>query len=310
MIKPKSLVSIIMPAYNASLFIEETIQSVLAQTYINWELLVINDGSVDQTSAIVRKIADVRIILIEQENLGVACARNNGLSNAQGEYITFLDSDDLWSKEKLQKQVELFELNSYKNLGLIYTDYRCFSKNSANQCSCSDLNIYDKNDLYKSLLVKDFIGTLTVMIRAEIIQNIGIFNPNFFGTEDWDYWIRIAKAYPIAFIPQQLAYYRVHSLGISKNISRHLSEEYKILCTHVLDNVEVPINIKRLALLIWQGKKLRYEIKMRNYLLSLKLVKNMIIENLRSPYNYIYFLKITLITLFKNRKCNFVYSED
>ena len=120
------LVSIIMPAFNAAYFIQESIQSVLAQSFSDFELIVINDGSTDDTSALVQNVKDPRIILIEQENAGVAAARNNGIEVSRGKFIAFLDSDDLWSKTKIEKQVNL--LTSNPEIGLTYSDIFCFEK--------------------------------------------------------------------------------------------------------------------------------------------------------------------------------------
>lgn len=309
MIKNQILISIVMPAYNASLYIEETIQSVLSQTYTCWELLIVNDGSTDDTKdKILNYLSDARIKLINQENQGVAIARNNALAKAKGEYIAFLDADDLWHQTKLEKQVHYLHL--FPNLGLVFTDYTCFNKKISNHCLCSDLLIYDKDELPKSLLVKDFIGILTVMIRADVIGKIGVFNPVFFGTEDWDYWIRISHKFHIGFLSEPLAYYRVHALGISKNREKHLIEEFKVIEKHVLNDVALSKKLRALSLLIWQGKKLRYELQMRNYALSFKILKDIIINNFCFPSNYIYFVKVTCITLLKNYKCRCSYSKD
>ncbi len=118
------LVSVIMPAYNAEKYISKSIQSVLEQTYQNWQLIIVNDGSKDDTSSIIKCFDDKRIRLIEQENSGVSKARNTGIEYSDGEYIAFLDSDDIWLDKKLEVQVN-FMLNNL-NIVLSYMDYSSF----------------------------------------------------------------------------------------------------------------------------------------------------------------------------------------
>ena len=126
------LVSIITPAYNAAAYIAETIESVIAQTYTNWEMLIVNDCSKDNTAEIIQNYAakDKRIKLINlKQNSGAAVARNTAIQNAKGRYIAFLDSDDLWKKEKLQKQIQFMQQNGY---AFIYSSYEHFKGTKEN----------------------------------------------------------------------------------------------------------------------------------------------------------------------------------
>ena len=225
------LVSIIMPAYNAEKYILESIDSVIAQTYKSWELIVVDDGSVDSTSVVVRNFKDRRVKLIEQINSGVSKARNSGIENAKGEYITFLDSDDLWEKYKLEVQVS-YMLNN-PSVILSYTDYVSFI-NDGERVKNKQLYPFKIKSLKDRILVFNFIATLTVMVKSKILKDVGGFDIDLFGPEDWDLWIKISKMGGIGHIEKKLSLYREHEGGISKNKKRQLEEEYKILLRHVL----------------------------------------------------------------------------
>lgn len=218
------LISIIMPAYNAARTIKESIKSVLDQTYPQWELLVINDGSKDQTSAIVKLINDPRIILIEQENAGVASARNNGISKAQGEYIAFLDSDDLWMKNKLEKQLDFLQTN---DLSIVYSKTYCLFEDTNTVKDCFvDVNMGIKDA--QKILVFDFVPILTVMLHKKILDEIGTFDLKLQGTEDWDLWIRVLQRYSIGYIDEFLTIYRITPNSLSRNLEKHMYEELKV----------------------------------------------------------------------------------
>lgn len=288
----KPLVSIIMPAYNAEKTIKESIESVLTQTYQNWELLIVNDGSKDNTSSVVSSYDDVRIKLIEQVNGGVANARNNGLQKAQGEYIAFLDSDDLWTIDKLEKQINYFQENI--EVGLVYTDRKCFFENVDKAFDCEYKESIDIDDNYLRLLIYDYIATLTVMIKREVIVNVGLFDKELFGTEDWDLWIRIAKKYKIGHLKERLAYYREHDGGISKNFDRHSVEERKVIEKHVLNN-SIEKKVINLSLWVWYKKSLIHSLKQLkiinalNFFVKMFLLRPFSIQNIFFIFQYIRF---------------------
>ncbi len=225
----KPLVSIIMPAFNAEKTILESIESVLSQTYRNWELIVINDGSLDRTSAVVLAINDERLRLIEQENGGVAKARNNGINNAKGEYIAFLDSDDLWLEDKLEKQVSVLVVGKHV---MCYSKTWCF-RDSLNQISDSFVNIAMNFEDKDKILIYDFIPTLTVLISKEVLDEVGCFDETLRGTEDWDLWIRVLQKYEAIYLEEFLAKYRMSKTGLSGNLEKHIFEEEKVWEKHI-----------------------------------------------------------------------------
>ena len=225
----KPLVSIIMPAYNAEKTIVESIESVLRQTYRNWELIVVNDGSKDSTSEVVLAINDERVRLIEQENGGVANARNNGINNSTGEYIAFLDSDDLWVEEKLERQLGTIEGGEHK---MCFAKTWCFRENS-NQTSDCFVNVSLDFDDRDKILIYDFIPILTVLLAKDVLDEVGYFDETLRGVEDWDLWIRVLQKYDVVYLDEFLAKYRISSIGLSGNFEKHFIEEEKVWMKHI-----------------------------------------------------------------------------
>ena len=205
------LVSIITPAYNAAEYIAETIESVLAQSYPNWEMLIVNDCSKDNTAAIVQSYAakDKRIKLINlKQNSGAAVARNTAIRNAKGRYMAFLDSDDLWQKDKLQKQLSFMQQNGY---AFTFTAYEHFKDTKENIQSAVNI---PKSLNYKQALKGNQIGCLTVMLDRKQIQNIEFSKQRH---EDYILWLNILKQGITAYgLNESLALYRI---GNSKSIS-------------------------------------------------------------------------------------------
>lgn len=205
------LVSIITPAYNAAAYIAETIESVLNQTYQNWEMLIVNDCSKDNTAEIVQSYAakDKRIKLINlKQNGGAAAARNTAIKNAKGRYIAFLDSDDLWKKEKLQKQIQFMQQNEYAFTYISYEHFKETKENIQNQVQIQ------KSLNYQQALKGNQIGCLTVMVDKKQIPNIHFTTQKH---EDYILWLNILKQGITAYgIQESLALYRT---GNSKSIS-------------------------------------------------------------------------------------------
>ena len=204
------LVSIIMPSWNTERFIAETIQSVIDQFYTNWELLIVDDCSTDHTDDVVASFKDERIKYFKNEiNSGAALTRNRALREAQGEWIAFLDSDDLWTPEKLEKQIKFMKDNGYK---LSFTEYEKIDEDS------KKIGIYvsgpDKVNKHK-MYNYDYIGQLTMMYSAKefgLIQIKDIKKNN-------DYAIRLQlfkKPGCCAYLlKENLALYRVRKVSIS-----------------------------------------------------------------------------------------------
>jgi glycosyltransferase involved in cell wall biosynthesis len=213
--KPK--VSVILPTYNRAHLIDRAIRSVLSQTYQDFELIVIDDGSTDKTEEVVKSFNDSRIRYFQQNvNKGPAAARNIGIKAANGEYIAFQDSDDEWLPEKLEKQVEIIK-NVPHDVGVIYSDILRIYEDQTIGYWRSPTVIYGKIINQKSLDYQVMnLTILSTLIRKECFDHIGIFNEKFPQLEDLDLLIRILKNYHFIHIKEPLAKYYAME-GISSN---------------------------------------------------------------------------------------------
>jgi teichuronic acid biosynthesis glycosyltransferase TuaG len=198
------LVSIITPLFNAGSFIRETLDSVINQTYQNWELLIVDDGSTDNGPAIVESLAkeDPRIKLFHNAtNLGPAKTRNLAIEKASGRYIAFLDADDIWFPEKLTKQIEAMQKNGY---ALTYTSYQKITEGG------EMLGVIAVPDqvTYKKMLQSNFIACFTGIYDA---QQLGkVYMPDIMKRQDYGLWLKILKMTPFGYgLTEPLGYYRV-----------------------------------------------------------------------------------------------------
>jgi glycosyltransferase involved in cell wall biosynthesis len=269
------MVSVIMPAYNSEKTITESIKSVLCQTYKFWELIIINDGSTDNTENLIKSFNDNRIIYIYQNNKGVSAARNLGLTLSTGSYIGFLDSDDIWESNKLEIQINYFKNNN--EISMIHTDFMTF-KDSIDHCKYKKyIEPYNNiNTYFYRLLINDIIVTSSVILKKEVYDKVGLFDNSFYGVEDWDYWIRVSKNFNISYIDNCLTYYRENEAGISKNLKRQLNQEFLIRRKHLTFNV--PKNVIKLSEWQYLKKELYYIYTTKNlghtFLFYLKLIVN------------------------------------
>jgi len=204
--------SIITPIYNAELFLEGTLQSILEQTYTNWESILINDNSTDNSLKIAEKYAklDPRFKIINLgTSHGAAKARNIGIKAAQGRFIAFLDSDDLWDNDKLKKQINYMLVNK---VGFTYTNYSQFG-----EAPNSDVNIYaPKKVNYSQLLKANYIGCLTVVYDTS--EQGKFYFPLTKKRHDFALWLTMLKKFDYAHnVDKSLASYRVHGNSLSSN---------------------------------------------------------------------------------------------
>lgn len=198
---PLPLVTVIIPAYNYAQFISETLASVQAQTYQHWECIVVDDGSTDNTSAVVASFSrkESRVRVIRQENKGLAAARNTGIANSTGEYVQFLDADDLLESKKLERQIEFLEQHS--DVDIVYGDVRYFRTGNPEQLLFSQasenapwvvpLSAKGK-DVLLSMLRNNFMVVSSPLLRRSVISDVGPFDGVVKGVEDWEYWLRCA----------------------------------------------------------------------------------------------------------------------
>jgi glycosyltransferase involved in cell wall biosynthesis len=203
------LVSVVIPAYNASKWIAETLESVLRQDFRDFEVIVVDDGSTDDTARVVTGFGE-RVCFIRKNNGGTGSARNVGIRAARGEYIAFVDADDLWTKEKLRLQVDLL-----KRMGLawVYCDAFVFDDASGERMyRFRNLARQYDGDILERLFLGNFIPSPTVVIRKSVFENVGFFSQIHISptAEDWSMWLHIAAHYPVGLVSVPLADYRVH----------------------------------------------------------------------------------------------------
>ena len=234
------LISVIIPAFNEEKYIQQAIQSVLDQIYTNLELIIVDDGSTDNTSMIVKGINDPRITYIYQENASQAVARNTGLDHSSGDYVAFLDGDDYWHEEKLEKQIKYFD---DLEVGLVSTDK--FDVDGHRCLETINTRIRDGYVL-DHLLNGNFITNSSVMIRKELmIKHKLSFRTGIQGVEDWDLWMRLSPHCKFLFIKERLCFYRIHEANISKNLVKMLKSHEHVWEYFVQNKIAVPKTIKK-----------------------------------------------------------------
>jgi glycosyltransferase involved in cell wall biosynthesis len=192
-------VTVIIPTFNRAAIVVRAIRSVLGQTCQDWELIVVDDASTDGTEQAVRSFSDNRIKYIRHDrNRRVSVARNTGIRCAQGEYVAFLDSDDEWLPEKLQKELEVFR-NSDPQVGLVYTGKTILDERGR----VLKVRMATKSGwVYDALLDSDFIGSPSrVTVKKQVLDRVAGFDETFLNAEDYDLWLRVARVSKIACVP-------------------------------------------------------------------------------------------------------------
>ena len=221
------LISVIIPVYNGEKTIKQTIKSVLKQTFSDFELIVINDGSQDSTLEIVSSIQDHRLKIFSYLNAGLATSRNRGFSHSSGEFIAFLDADDLWTQDKLEKQLAALQANPQAAVAYSWTDYIDESNQLLRRGSHITLN---GSDVYPKLLVINFIENgSNPLIHREALTQVGDFDPSVNIVADWDMWLRLAARYPFVAVPSPQILYRQPVNSMSSNISQQEVEGLQVI---------------------------------------------------------------------------------
>lgn len=244
------LVSVIIPAFNAEIFIARTLESVLSQTYQNTEVLVVDDGSTDTTAEIVKSFAhkDSRVSLFHQSNAGVAAARNLAIEKSKGEYIAPIDADDIWYPQNLEKQVE-YLIQSEQSVGVVYS--WSLDINEKDLFTGGFYNSTIEGEVYKTLIYKYFMGNASSsLIRRICFDRVGGYNcqlkaENAQGCEDWELFLRIAEHYQFKVVPEFLVGYRQISSSMSCNYAE-MAKSHSLIMADVRErHPEIPANIYR-----------------------------------------------------------------
>ncbi|MGD2183358.1 glycosyltransferase [Lusitaniella coriacea] len=210
-------ISIVIPVYNGSITIQETIESVLNQTFQDIEILIINDGSNDKTLEVISKFEDPRIQVFSYSNAGLAVSRNRGIAKATGDYIAFLDADDLWTPDKLQAQWQELQENPDAAVAYSWTDYI----DESSQFLFSGRRTSLSGDVYPELLVRNLLENgSNPLIRQQALKEIGDFDPLVNAAADRDMYLRLAARYSFICVPSPQILYRVSAQSMSANLTQ------------------------------------------------------------------------------------------
>ena len=229
-------VSVIIPAYNAERFLRQTIESVLAQTFRDFEIIVVDDGSKDETAEIAESFG-APVICRRKTNGGVSSARNLGIKEAKGEYVAFLDADDLWEPTKLEKQVA--RLDEQPQVGLCFAAVQRIDENDL---PLNKIEAEDYPDFCEALLLYSCVvsgSCSSAMIRKKLTETAGKFNEDYTNYEDWDYWLRLSLLTEFSAIPEYLVKYRLVRESASFN-PRNAERDVLRILNNLFSSADLP----------------------------------------------------------------------
>lgn len=229
------IISVIIPTYNYGRFVERAVNSVLSQSYGDFEIIIVDDASSDETEDIIAQYRDPRIHYIRHKfNRGLSSSRNSGIMAAKGEYLAFLDSDDTWLPEKIELQINLFNAGS-NDLGIVFTGTKTYFIETSQTFSLPSPS-------YRGLVLKNLLegnnlggGSSSVLIKKKCFDDVGLFDESLRSCEDWDMWIRIAALnYSFDFVDQELVILTIHGNNMSIDNKRMIDGYESILSKHFL----------------------------------------------------------------------------
>jgi glycosyltransferase involved in cell wall biosynthesis len=219
-------VSVIIPTYNREDFMAEAVQSVLDQTFQDFEIIVVDDGSTDNTKKLLEQIGDHRIIYVNQENRGSPAARNKGIIISKGGYIAFLDSDDIWLPENLEIKVKL--LDERPDIALVCSDLDVFDNESGEIIgsywhgyeSYFDLDKALENPVQQIMSRGLFISQCASLVKRPVFNEVGYYDETLLSFQDWDLFVRILKRFPIHYLDIPLVQVRKHATNIQTDLEK------------------------------------------------------------------------------------------
>lgn len=225
------LVSVVIPVYNGAKYLAAAVESALAQTYQPIEIIAVDDGSTDDSPELIDSYGS-RVIAVKQSNGGVASARNAGRLRARGNFVAFLDQDDWWLPEKVEKQVRLFL--SDQRVGLVHTAVKHYDEVTGAFVEPLNPNAHPEElvgSCYDRLLSGNAICNSSVMVRRELLDAVGGFNTEICGNtvQDYDLWLRLAEESAFAYVPEELMVFRLHPGQGTWNRRQMLTQEIRLL---------------------------------------------------------------------------------
>jgi glycosyltransferase involved in cell wall biosynthesis len=219
-------VSVVIPAYNAARFIPRCLQSVFAQTHPPDEVIVVDDGSSDETASLA---ASLGATVISQKNGGVASARNAAITQANNEWIGLLDADDMWAPEKLERQLALIDADTV----LVYSGWRIFDDNGVR----GDLEVPDPVTAKKMIRYSNTMPNSSIVVRRDAVRNAGGFRKECSPCEDWEMWARLQHVGQFKFVPDPLLLYYIYPGSLSANPDRMLRALDQFIDTTLLEGL-------------------------------------------------------------------------
>jgi glycosyltransferase involved in cell wall biosynthesis len=240
------LVSVVMPAFNAEAYIAHSLASVCEQSFDEWELVVVDDGSSDATAEIVAQACarDPRIRLFRQQNRGVSAARNSGIRAARGKYVGFLDSDDLWRRDFLSLMTDA--LWGQPGAGLVYSNFCRFEDGSGLRKENPWKNFFQTGNRYHDMLIHVDMHINAVLVDKKILDDRGLFDEALARAEDCDLLLRLMNRTLAVHLPQELLFYRLRTRSLSADYCGAMQDEKKVLMRHLVSK-DVPVRVRRLA---------------------------------------------------------------
>jgi glycosyltransferase involved in cell wall biosynthesis len=213
----RPLVSVIVPVQNAEATLPDTLESIRRQTFQDYELIVIDDGSTDGTLAWLRGVHDPRLRVFSYQNAGLAAARNRGIEQSTGEFITFIDGDDLWTPDKLERQLEALQRHPSAMVAYSWTAFI----DPRGQFLFAKAPCWSEGDVYAELLRSCFIASgSNVLVRRRSVEAIGAFDTTLAAAQDWEFCLRMAARWPFVLVPRYQILYRIHGGTLSANAER------------------------------------------------------------------------------------------
>lgn len=253
---PSPQVSVIVPAYNSAAYTVETVDSILAQTYRDFEVIVVDDGSTDATREALLPY-DGHIQYVYKDNGGACSARNEGLRRARGEFVACLDCDDLWLPEKLERSLPVLEQDP--GIGFVCTP--CYIIGPAGEPRGEVRYPFDPGNAYMNLLAENYVLAPTVVMRRSCLDQIGGFDESIFIPADWDLWLRLAHRFRVGYVDRPLSKYRLASNYTLRHADRFVREADYVLEKQLDALAELPPATKQ---------RLRARLQLTHALLYLK----------------------------------------
>lgn len=227
MAEKSPVISVILPTYNCANFLPHSIQSILSQTYNSYEIIVVDDGSTDNTKEVLNPFMQrINYIKLEQ-NKGLPAARNIGIKSAQGKYIAFIDADDIWLPEKLQTDIEYLE--TYPEISMVYSKHINIGENGRPIDGDTRKRLPSGNIFIQLFSEQNFIITSSVVVKKDVFETTGLLDEQLFNCQDWDMWLRIAFYFKAAGINKTLVKYRHNPHSLSKNRNNVLKYQKAII---------------------------------------------------------------------------------